>query len=331
MQAVVLKNARELVIEEVADPHIGDDEALVKVAACGICGTDLHLYKHGSLTPDARIGHESAGTIVETGKDVEDFKHGERVAILGRVPCGKCHWCRRGRHHVCPNRLDVRGGFSEYVAVKPQMLARLPDEVPFRQAAVMEPMAVSLHGIRLARIGSDDGVVVTGAGPIGLFAAAWLRDSGVRGLIVSEPSAIRRNVAAIWADRVVDPVAQDLGDVSREVLDPGADVLVECSGQARVLEEAFNTMMFAGRILLLGACLENINLNPAMLLVREITFYSSYGCDMDELRDCIEAVASGRIDVNPIISRTVSQDELPEAFERLCGPNDEVKLVMEIP
>jgi len=331
MKAAVLKNAHELVIEETPEPQIGDDEVLVKVAACGICGTDLHLYKHGSLTPDARIGHESAGTIVKVGKDVEGFDAGVRAAILGRVPCGKCHWCRRGRHHVCPNRIDVRGGFSEYVAVKPQMLAVLPDELSFRQAAVMEPMAVSLHGIRLAHIAKDDGVVITGAGPIGLFAAAWLRDMGVRGLLVSEPSEKRREIAGIWADRVLDPREEDFADVAREVLEPGADMLVECSGNAQVLEEAFNTMIFAGRILLLGACLENINLNPAMLLVREIAFQGSYGCDMEDLRDCIEAVASGRINVNPIISRAVSQEELPDAFERLCGPNDEVKLVMEIP
>jgi threonine dehydrogenase-like Zn-dependent dehydrogenase len=210
------------------------------------------------------------------------------------------------------------------------MLAPLPDEMSFRQAAVMEPMAVSLHGIRLAGIGSDDGVAVTGAGPIGLFAAAWLREMGVRGLIVSEPSEVRRNVASIWADHAVNPLEEDLADMVRETLEPGADVLIECSGNARVLEDAFTTMMFAGRILLLGACLENVNFNPASMLVRETAFYGSYGCDMGELKDCIEAVASGRIDVNPIISRAVSQEELPDAFERLCGPNDDVKLVMEI-
>ena len=201
MKAAVLKNARELVIEDVPDPQIAGDEVLVKVAACGICGTDLHLYKHGSLSPDARIGHESAGTVADIGKGVKGFGVGDRVAVLGRVPCGECHWCVRGRHHVCPTRLDVRGGFSEYVAVKPQMLAPLPDEISFRQAAVMEPMAVSLHGIRLAQISPPDGVVITGAGPIGLFAAALLRDIGVRGLVVSEPSEKRREIASIWADR----------------------------------------------------------------------------------------------------------------------------------
>ncbi len=330
MKAAILKNARELVIEEAPEPQVGPDDVLVKVAACGICGTDLHLYKYGSLNPDMKIGHESAGTIVEMGAQVDGFRVGDRAAILGRVPCGECHWCRRGRHHICPSRIDVRGGFSEYVAVKPQMLARLPDEVTFRQAAVIEPMAVSLHGLRVAQIDANDGVVVTGAGPVGLFAAALLRDMGARGIVVSEPSPRRREIASRWADRVVDPGEEDLADMAREVLDPGIDAVVECSGNGRVLEEAFNMIGFAGKILMLGACLENIDLNPATLLVREVGFQGSYGCDMEEFLKCIELVNSGRIDLDPIISGTVSQDELPDAFERLCGRHDDVKLVMEI-
>jgi 2-desacetyl-2-hydroxyethyl bacteriochlorophyllide A dehydrogenase len=331
MKAVILKNAHELVIEESATPQTGAGDVLVKVAACGICGTDLHLYKNGSLNPDARIGHESAGTVAEAGNQVKGFRPGERVAILGRVPCGECHWCRRGRHHICPYRSDVRGGFSEYVAVKPQMLAHLPDELTFRQAAVLEPMAVSLHGIKLAGISAHDGVLVTGAGPIGLFAAALLRNIGVRGLVVSEPSKRRREAASRWADRVADPAKEDVGDVAREALAPSVDAIVECSGNARVVEESFNTINFAGKILLLGACLENVNFNPATLLVREIALQASYGCDMAELKECIKLISTGKINVDPIISGTVSQRELPLALERLCGPNDDLKLVLEIP
>ncbi len=330
MKAAVLKDARELVIEDVPEPTIGEDEVLVKVATCGICGSDLHSYKHGALSPDLRLGHESAGTVADVGGRVGDFKVGDRVAVLGRVPCGECHWCRRGRHHVCPMRADIRGGFSQYVAVKSQMLARLPDEMTFRQAAAMEPMAVSLHGIRLAQIGPEDGVVVTGAGPIGLFAAALLKDMGVRGLVVSEPSEKRREIASRWADRVVDPTAEDLGDASRELLDPGIDALVECSGRAAVLEEAFGIVGFGGRVLLLGACLENVNLNPASMLVREVAFLGSYGCDIDEFRHCIELVGGGRIDIDPVISEAVPIDDLPKAFERLCEQTDAVKLFMEI-
>jgi L-iditol 2-dehydrogenase len=152
MKAAVLKNARELVIEDVPEPEMASDEVLVSIAACGICGSDLHLYKHGSLSPDLKMGHESAGTVAAMGDRVEGFRPGDRVAILGRVPCGECHWCRRGRHHICPTRLDVRGGFAEFVSVKPQMLTPIPETMSFRQAAVMEPAAVSLHGIRLARI-----------------------------------------------------------------------------------------------------------------------------------------------------------------------------------
>lgn len=330
MKAVILKNERTLVVEELPKPHVGADDVLVKVSACGICGTDLHLYKHGSPSPDVKMGHESAGTVTEVGEKVSGFRLGDRVAVLGRVPCGECHWCQRGRHHICPYRLDVRGGFSEYVAVKPQMLVRLPDEISFRQAAVLEPMAVSLHGIKLAKIGAHDGVVVTGAGPIGLFAAALLRDIGVRGLVVSEPSKVRRERAAAWADRVVDPTGEDLGDAAREALDPGVDALVECSGNATVLEDAFNIVGFAGRILLLGACLQNVNFNPASLLVREVGFQASYGCDMVEMKECIELVRSGRVHIDSIISGTVSQDDLPGAFERLCRANEDLKLVMEI-
>ena len=153
---------------------------------------------------------------------------------------------------------------------------------------------------------------------------------GVRGLVVSEPSEKRREIAALWADRVVDPTAEDVGDAAREALDPGADAVIECSGRASVLEEAFGMVSFAGRVLLLGACLENVDISPTSLLVREVAFQGSYGCDMDEFSRCIELVSSGKIDIDPMIGEPVSLDELQSAFERLCEPNDDVKLLMEI-
>jgi len=330
MKAAILKNVRELVVEEVPDPKIGADEVLVRVSTCGICGTDLHLYKNGALNPDQKMGHEAAGTIAEVGARIKGFHVGDRVAILGRVPCGQCHWCKRGRHHICPFRIDVRGGFAEYIAVKEGMLAPLPEKMSFRQAACIEPMAVSLHGIRLARITADDGVVITGAGPIGLFAAAILRDLAVRALLVSEPSEKRRRVAARWADHVVNPLKDDVGDAAREMLAPCVDALIECSGNAAVVEEAFHVVNFAGRVLLLGTCLQNVPINPAMLLVREIAVHSSYGCDMEEFLKCIELVASGRIDIGPIISGCVPLEGLPDAFERLCSSDTEIKVLMEI-
>jgi 2-desacetyl-2-hydroxyethyl bacteriochlorophyllide A dehydrogenase len=330
MKAAILKNVRELVLEDVPVPSVAADEALVKVAACGICGTDLHLYKHGALNPSQKMGHESAGTIIEIGVSVKSFSVGERVVVLGRVPCGKCHWCKRGRHHICPFRADVRGGFAEYIAVKEGMLARIPQQMTFREAACMEPMAVSLHGVRLVQITADDGVVVTGAGPIGLFAAAYLRHVGVRGLVVSEPSEHRREIAGQWADRLVNPLNEDVGDAAREVLDPGADAFIECSGNAGVLEEAFQVVQFAGRVLILGTCLENVSINPAMMLVREISVHSSYGCDMEEVRNCIDLVGGGRIDITPIISGAVSLEALPDTFERLCKENNAIKVLMEI-
>ncbi|RJP26337.1 MAG: hypothetical protein C4520_00690 [Candidatus Abyssobacteria bacterium SURF_5] len=328
MKAAILKNARELVVEDVPEPKIALDEVLVRIAACGICGTDLHLYKYGALNPNQKMGHESAGTIEQLGDGVDHFHAGDRVAVLGRVPCGRCHWCLRSRHHICPNRADLRGGFSEFIAAKQEMLAPIPGQMTFAEAACMEPMAVSVHGVRLAGITDRDGVVVTGAGPIGLFAAAYLRHLGVRGLVVSEPSAHRREVAAQWADRVVNPLDEDLADTARTVLNPGADVVVECSGQQAVLEEAFHLLNFAGKVLLLGTCLENVGFNPATMLVRELAFQASYGCDMQEVLDCIDLVGNGRIDIKPIISGTASIEELPDVFERLCGPNDDIKLLM---
>jgi 2-desacetyl-2-hydroxyethyl bacteriochlorophyllide A dehydrogenase len=330
MKAALLKNVRELVVDDVPLPAVGADEVLVKVVTCGICGTDLHLYKNGALNPNQKMGHESAGTIADVGADVKGFRVGERVAVLGRIPCGQCHWCKRGRHHICPFRADIRGGFAEYIAVKEGMLARIPERMTFREAACMEPMAVSVHGVRLAQITADDGVVITGAGPIGLFAAAYLRHVGVRGLVVSEPGKHRREAAARWADRLVNPLTEDVGDAAREVLDPGADAFIECSGNAAVLEEAFQVMQFAGRMLMLGTCLQNVSINPAMMLVREIAVHASYGCDMQEVRDCIDLVGSGRIDIKPIISGAVSLEALPDAFERLCKENNEIKLLMEI-
>src|SRR5438309_4616322 len=247
MRALRFHAARDLRIEDVPAPaEPGGGEVVVRVASCGICGTDLHEYVAGPIvTPTephpltgARnpqiLGHEFAGEVVATGADVKAVADGDRVAIMPLAYCGRCAYCRRGLQHLCATMACVGlshawGGMAELATVVDYQVVRLPEGVTYRQGALIEPTAVAAYGVERAGVGPGDRVLVTGAGPIGALAALCAHSAGASTVYVSEPNPARRARAeALGVAVVLNPTAVDLPELLRDETEGiGVDVVIE--------------------------------------------------------------------------------------------------------
>ncbi len=241
-------------------PAYGADDVLVRVAACGICGTDVHIW-HGDkgsaeVTPPVVLGHELAGVVEAVGAGVTAFMPGDHVTVDPNSYCGRCRWCRIGKKQLCERLYAVgvnrNGGFAEYCSVPQAQCFLLDPEVPLRYGAMTEPLACCLHGIDRARIRTGDTVLVVGGGAIGLMMLQLARLQGASKVVVSEPVAMRREIAlSLGADGVIDPVHGSVAERLEAILGrPGADVVIECVGNTLAVKQAFEAADRGSTVLL---------------------------------------------------------------------------------
>ena len=335
MRAVVLKEPGVLRVESVPDPEPAPDEILLRVRNCGICGSDLHAAKYGLQMPaDAILGHEFAGEIAGLGSQVEGWRVGERVVSLPYMSCGTCPACQRGDGILCPALRGIGlgqlpGAFAEYVRVHPGSLLRIPPEIDFRTAALVEPLAVGLHGIHHSRLTSESSCLVLGAGPIGLVTLLWARDAGVSHVVVSELAAGRRELAARLGAEVVDPAAHDPAAVIRACTGRDPEVIFECVGARGVLNTAMMLAGIRGRIVVLGVCIEPDEILPLTGILKELELKFALGYSKQEFADALEALRSGRIDVGPLVTDVIDLDLVPETFHALAAPTTQCKVLIE--
>ncbi len=337
MRAVVLKEPGCLRVESVADPTPEADEILLRVRNCGICGSDLHAAKYGLQMPqDAILGHEFAGEIAALGSRVDGWALGDRVVSLPYMSCGDCAACRRGDGILCPALRGIGlgqlpGAFAEYVRVHPGSLLRIPPEVDFRTAALVEPLAVGLHGLRQSGLTAGSSCLILGGGPIGLVTLLWARDAGVPHVVVSELSAGRRELAERLGATAVDPTASDPAAVVRERSGREPDVIFECVGARGVLNVAMMLAAVRGRITVLGVCVEPDEILPLTGILKELTLTFALGYNKQEFADALEALRSGRLDVTPLVTDVIDVDRVPETFHALATPTTQCKVLLEFP
>ncbi|MEZ5244763.1 MAG: alcohol dehydrogenase catalytic domain-containing protein [Acidimicrobiales bacterium] len=306
MQALVYTGAGELEVQTLAAPEPGPGEARIEIARCGICGTDLHMVLDGYARPGSVLGHEWSGRIIALADDVHGWAIGDRVVAAPPPACGECRSCRRGRPAVCRQRgatdyLSFRGAFAEYVIADAAHLRRIPEAVSDRAAALTEPLAVVLHALSLAEAESDDRVLVTGAGPLGLLVIAALRARGVTDITVSEPMPLRRDHAGkVGARRLIGP--SDLPDppMGEPVADP-FDIVFECSGRADAAASALGQLDRAGTLVLLGTGSVSPQFNHNRMIVLELVVVGSFNYDHDGFDDALEMLASGVLPIDDII------------------------------
>jgi 2-desacetyl-2-hydroxyethyl bacteriochlorophyllide A dehydrogenase len=345
MKAGVFVALRKIEFQDKPKPLIEPGEVLVKVEYCGICGSDVHAYLNGIVMPVGTVmGHEFSGVVAEVGEDVYMVRPGDRVVVKPSASCLNCYWCRKGQYSLCPKRrgtsigvsLNNDGAYSEYVRVKEpgQRIFKLPSGLATKEAALIEPLSISLHGVRLSRVRSGDCVLIIGAGMIGLGVIQFLKLEGVRKIIVLEISEKKSRVAREFgADVVLDPISEGEGLKDR-ILDLtggiGADVIFDCAGVPPAFQTSMDCIKSGGQVLLIGLHEKPLLLDGLNLLHREIELkgvFSSY----NEFREVIHFLAGGKISTDQLISDVIPLADLVEkGFERLLASKDLIKILVRV-
>lgn len=338
MRALVFRGVgKPLSLETVADPTPGPGEVVLKVARCGICGTDLHRTEENiwTLGDAAILGHEFAGEIVAQGAGVTGLATGMRVTALPYIGCGTCRSCLAGSPHFCPNNLNagteaLPGGYAEYVKVGAGSVTPLPAGLSLADGALVEPLAVGLHGVRRGAVTAADRVLVIGAGPIGLAAAWWARRFGARRVAVSAPSDRRRDLALAMGatDFIVAKDDATLAALARDALGGAPSVVLECVGQPGMIDRAMTAVATHGRVVVLGVCIQPDRIMPLVGLSREADIRFSVVYDVEEFQLCIDAMDSGDVAPRAMITDTVSLDATPAAFEALRHRTHQCKVMV---
>ena len=350
MRALRWHGSHDLRYEEVPPPSSpGPGHALVAVAYCGICGTDVQEYAAGPVMiqprphrltgqePPLTLGHEFSGTILELGDSDSPFAVGDRVAVDPCWRCGSCWFCDRGDYHICRRGGSVGlasdGALAPVVLVQSAGLVKVPDEVPLDLAALTEPLAVGHHGVRRGRVGEGDRVLVLGAGPVGATAILAAQAAGAAEVYVSEVRESRRDLAArLGATRTLDPTTEDVRRLVYEATDRvGPDVVVECTGVPAMATEGVAAARRGGRVVLLGIGHDTTPLDPSRLTLYERELIGSLGYNHDFPR-VLAHIAEGRMDPRPLITGVVPLERAVEdGFDVLTDPgNPHVKLLVEV-
>ncbi len=317
MRAAIVDRPGEIRVGEVPDPKPGERQVVVKVGACGICGTDLHIADgHFPPTPYPIVpGHEFSGEIVELGADVPaEWKVGDRVAVDPSIYCGYCTPCRSGHGNLCANWNatgdTVNGAFAECVAVPADTCYRMPDSMTWEQGALVEPVSCAVHGVRRIGVEAGERFLVVGAGTMGLIMQQLLIRAGAHVTMVD------RNAARL-------PRATDLGatavasDVS-ELDDERFDAAVDCTGAAPAIEAAFNALHRGGRLLVFGVAPAEarVALSPFRIYNDEITIVGSMAV-LNSYGNALDLVANGYIDTEALITDTLPLEQYPEALAKM--------------
>jgi len=332
MKAAVFHGPGDLRIEERPVPKVGPGQVLFRVAACGICGTDYHIY-HGEFptSPPVIIGHEFSGQVVALGAKVDGLAPGDKVAIDPNMACGACRPCRRGQINLCENNAAVGvlrdGGFAEFCVVPRKQCHLLPKSVSLLQGAMTEPLACCVHGIDLAGIRPGDTVVVIGGGAIGQMLAQLARLRGAAPLLLSEPIPDRREMAlSLGVDAVIDPLSED-PLAPGGALEGGADVVIEAVGSVATTRQAIDWAAPGATVLWFGVTPpgETIPLEPNLVFRKELAIRGAL-INPHTHQPALALLASGQIRVDPLITRTISLDDLPAVLGE--KPGREVKTVV---
>jgi 2-desacetyl-2-hydroxyethyl bacteriochlorophyllide A dehydrogenase len=323
MPAAVYVGDGRIAVERVPCPDPGPGEVLVEIAECGICGSDLHMVLEQYAKPGAILGHEWSG-IVAAAPRGSGWSPGDRVVGNPAPGCGVCRPCRRGRPSVCLNRapadfVGYRGAFCQYKTVAANGLIRIPDSLSTRVAALAEPMAITLHALRLADVGADDRVLVTGAGPVGLLLVAVLRAQGISDITVSEPSAVRRQQAlAVGAARVVTPDRLEPPPMTLPVADP-YPVVFECSGHASAVEAGVGQLDYAGTLVIVGTGFEPPRINQNRVIIFELEIIGAYNYNDEGFQPAVDLLNNGTLPFDALIEPdNIPLSEVMVSMERLA-------------
>ncbi|MEJ2336132.1 MAG: zinc-binding dehydrogenase [Gemmatimonadales bacterium] len=328
MRAAVFHGAESgLSIEEVPTPSPVPGEALVRVAGCGMCHTDLHYLDHGVPTfkpPPIILGHEAAGTVAAVGERVTDWSEGDRVLIPAVLSCGRCRFCRMGRENLC-ERLEmlgnhIDGAYAEYVAVNASELVAVPEEIPLDKASVIaDAVSTPYHAVKhRGRVRTGDTVAVVGCGGVGLNIVQCAAAAGGR-VIAIDLNEERLEIArTLGAEETINPEGVERLDKHvRKLTGGGVDVAFEAIGQPATVEMAFSLLRKGARLCVIWFSHEPATIPVGKLMFFELEMVGSLGCGGGDYPEIVELVRQGKLQLDPVVSGTIPLEEIEEGFDRL--------------
>jgi (R,R)-butanediol dehydrogenase / meso-butanediol dehydrogenase / diacetyl reductase len=331
MRAAVLTGpGGQLRIDEIPEVPPSADDVLIDVTACGICGSDLHIARAVGA-PGTVLGHEIAGRVAAIGSAVDGWTVGTPVAIRPFDGCSTCPWCAAGRADHCSQfrllGLQQSGGFAEQVTVNANHLFRLPATVTGVDQALVEPAAVGLHALRRAGFATGEDVLILGGGPVGLAITAWARTLGADRITVTEPVAIRRELAlALGADVAVDPAVADAAGLLDTAANP--PLVMECTGAPGQLAQGLMRAGVNGRIGVVGICLAPEPILPIIGFHKELDVRFAMYYDHADFLDTITALGDGSLNLTSLVTETIPLAALPKRFEELLAAPEAGKVVV---
>ncbi|MDV5227318.1 L-threonine 3-dehydrogenase [Providencia rettgeri] len=314
---------------DVPKPELGHNDVMVKIRKTAICGTDVHIYKwdewsQKTIPVPMVVGHEYIGEIVEIGQEVKGFKIGDRVSGEGHITCGHCRNCRGGRTHLCRNTVGVGvnrpGCFAQYLVLPAFNAFKIPDNIPDEIAAIFDPFGNAVHtALSFDLVGED--VLVSGAGPIGIMAAAVCRHVGARHVVITDVNDYRLELAQkMGVTRAVNVSRENLKDVMKELgMQEGFDVALEVSGSPAAFHSMLETMNHGGRIALLGIPSSEMAIDWGQVIFKGLLIKGIYGREMFETWYKMATLIQSGLDLSPIITHQFSIDDFQKGFDIMCS------------
>ena len=333
--AVFHEVGKPLAIENVPEPEPGRGELIVRVAACGICGTDVHMASLGGVRDGTVMGHEFSGEVVELGREtLGDWRPGDRVCALPYIGCGSCAACLSGDGFHCKKSLttglgQVPGGYAERVRVGSGEALRLPESLGFDVGATVEPLAVGLHAVNQAQLRRGESVLVIGAGPIGLATSLWARFFGARVVAVSELAPHRLALAGEFgATHGFDGSREELAPAFEKAAGAAPDVIFECVGVPGLLQQCIELAPVRARVVVVGLCMQPDTILPALAIAKELRLDFVVAYTVQDFAFTIDMLASERVRSAAMITDRVGFADFPAAFEALKQPSTQCKVLV---
>jgi len=340
MKAALLYGVKDLRVENIDKPKVGPGEALVKVKAATTCGTDVKIFQRGYVSGVIQyptvFGHEWAGDVAEVGEGVSWLKTGMLVRAGNSAPCLRCKMCQKGNYNLCEDIMWLWGAYAEYVKVPARMvrvnMQEIPPHLSYEEAAISEPLACVLHGIEEANVKLGDTVAIIGAGPIGLLHLLTAKKMGAERVIISDLVDKRLQLAEkLGADEIINAKQEEPVEKVRRLTDGyGADVVIEAIGLPATWEQALRMVRKGGTVLEFGGCPPEteIKVRTELLHYGEVTLLGTFHATPAHFKKALNLIASGTINVKPLITRKMKLDEIKDAVKILTTSKSDLKIAI---
>ncbi|MEM0077389.1 MAG: alcohol dehydrogenase catalytic domain-containing protein [Thermoplasmata archaeon] len=337
MKAAFFYGAGDIRVEETEVPEIDDDEVLIKVSYCGICGSDITAFKTGNYVPGIIIGHEFSGIVIKKGKNVNNVNEGDKVVGLSLIPCGKCEYCLSGKPNLCKNALmtgiTINGAFAEYVKLPKDAVLKIDNKLNAIEATLVEPLAIVLHAINISSFKPGKSILIQGAGPIGLLTLGMMKISGASKIFLSEISDKRIEVARNLSSDVyfINPSKSNIFSfIEKETDGEGVDIIFDTTGSPTAIKSNYTLVKRGGEIVILGIPELPVESDIFTLVMNEITIKGSFE-GVNEFKDAIDFISQRKVNFSSIITSIIPIEKIvDDGFKKLLEMPKEGKIVIKI-